>query len=264
MARLFIIDERIFNVLPRDVANRIGSPDIRVDTGPLQPLAELVEVIRQRLATGTPTPPGPPVPAPRQGRATTLPSARPTAGLLRVSHLLIAAHGSSGHLQLTAEGLGIGNLSTLTQVRGLVTTAVEIHACAVASMTQISERLVQDRSAAGYVRHHQATPGSLDPYIMPSAGVPTLRQCLVDRNFDPRTIELVRQGRGVVFLIAFARALRVPVTGALHEQRPDSAWRFEKSTITAFPGGRLILEVTADDTTFGPNVAGTHEIPLLS
>lgn len=125
-------------------------------------------------------------------------------------------------------------------------------------------RRVQDRSAAGYVEHHQATPGRLDPYIMPSAGVPTLRQCLADRNFDPRTVELVRQGRGVVFLLAFARALRVQVTGALHVQIPDSAWRYEKSTITAFPGGRLLLQVPADDDTFGPNTAGTHEIPLPS
>ncbi|MCU0292357.1 MAG: hypothetical protein MUF10_10285 [Thermoanaerobaculaceae bacterium] len=259
MARLFVVDERIYNVLPRNVVSRISSPDICVETGPRQRLTDLLAEVRRRLTLGPAPTPGPPVPRPRHGRATTLPAVRPAAGLQAVSHLFLAAHGSSGHLQLSADGLGTGNIAALAAIRGVVTVGVEIHACAVASCVPI--RLQRRHDGIADVSSWVATAGDLEPFWMPQGGTPTLRQCLAGRYFDPRTAQVVREGQGVRFLLAFANAIGAQVTGAVQAQSPDSAWQFEKTTVIAFPGGRLVLRVTADDTTFGPDTAGTFEVP---
>jgi hypothetical protein len=81
------------------------------------------------------------------------------------------------------------------------------------------------------------------------------------RDLDPQVGRAIRGGPGVRFLVAFADALGLPVTGAVHAQEPDPGWRFEGPTITASPGGSLSLSIPADDNTFGAGLQGDYIVP---
>lgn len=179
-------------------------------------------------------------------------SIREAAQRTRIQQLRLLCHGNSGRLQFTTSGVNCGNVNAFAGLRGFVTGSVQLHACGIAS----SQELVIFRTRGLNMGSDQATPGSLD-HFGPNVS-DSLRH---SSELDTSTGRMIRTGQGVQFLMAFANAIGLPVTGAIHAQDPDPTWKFEGPTITAWPMGVLLLNIPQNDRTFGQVAPGDYGIP---
>lgn len=222
--RLYLFDNRAFNVVRRNLlqASQADGP-VRV-TGGSEPLRTVIDDLRRNL------------------------NGRTLAGLR------LCAHGDSGRVQFSADGVDRSNVSAFSALRGRIRGRVEIHGCGVASATQLRLYTTVEMNMG----QQHATPGNLTSSWANNAQ--SIGDSLRLREIDSTNARLIRQGAGVQFLIAFANAIQLPVTGAMHAQLPDSGWQYEGPTLTAWPGGALQLHVPPRDTTFGPNTSGDYTI----
>ena len=222
--RLYLFDNRTFNVVRRSLlqSSEADGP-VRVTSG-AEPLRAVIDDVRRNL------------------------NGRSLAGLR------LCAHGDSGRIQFSANSVDRSNVSTFAALRGQIRGRVEIHGCGVASAT----RLQLYTTVSMNMGEQRATPGSLtSPWANTGQ---SFGDGLRRSEIDSANARLLRQGAGVQFLIAFANAMQLPVTGAIHAQLPDAGWEYEGPTITAWPGGALQLHVPPRDETFGPGTAGDYTI----
>lgn len=115
--------------------------------------------------------------------------------------LRLCAHGNSGYMALSDEGLTAANARQMVALQDLMAQGgrVELHSCGTASDTTI----------AGADEEKQQTV-----YCAPGTA---------------------RGGKGQAFIQALANAFGVPVTGALDCQYYLNDWQFEGQTITCYP-----------------------------
>lgn len=168
--------------------------------------------------------------------------------------LRLLAHGNSGRLQFTADGLDESNVEAMRALRGLIRGTVQLHGCAVASAIEIHIKRVQ---GIGNMHRDVPTPGSFDT----GWGTTVTGALTQSRELDGHTGRLLRGGRGVRFLLAFASAIGLPTTAAMHAQEPDTSWRYEGPTMTAWPGGGLFLHIPPADPTFPSIAPGDYQVP---
>jgi hypothetical protein len=225
MPRLFLFDTRVRNVVPNSQLVP-PPPDIYHETS----VNERLNSVITRLS--------------------------PQLGGHRIDGILLIAHGNSGHLQFTADGLSASNVQAFTAWRGRVHGFVRIHGCAVASATTVHLYT----TVAMNMGQQRATPGTLTPPMMNFSR--TLSESASAGELDGATSRAIRANQGVRFLIAFASAIGLTVTGAMHAQQPDSAggWRFQGPTISASPGGSLLLQVPRNSVGFSSNTAGSFTV----
>lgn len=169
--------------------------------------------------------------------------------------LRLLAHGNSGHLEFTADGLHEGNVRELSALRGLIHGTAQIHGCGVASAVRLH---LYREQGIGNVQRVVSTPGSLDTGWATPVGAALLQT----RELDTHTARILRGGAGIRFVLAFARALGLTTTAALHSQDPDASWRYEGPTVIASPHGALTLHVPMGDATFGLHVHGSYQVPF--
>jgi hypothetical protein len=222
--RLYLFDNRTFNVVRRSLLASSQADGLVRVTGPGESLRTVLDDVRRRV----------------NGRA--------------LAGLRLCAHGDSGRVQFSANGVDRANVSSFAALRGRIRGHVEIHGCGVASATQLRIYTTVELNIA----QQRATPGTLNnPWLNTGQ---SLGDALRQQEIDGANARSIRQGAGVQFLIAFANAIHLPVTGAVHAQLPDAGWQYEGPTITAWPGGALRLHVPDGDETFGPNSAGDYAI----
>lgn len=214
MPRLFLFDNRVSNVVPTSLLP--PPPDVFRITGETERLDTLISTLAPSLSR-------------------------------QFSGLVLIAHANSGELQFTANDLNATNVQAFSAWRRRITGSVEIHGCAIASAQRI-ELYTRMAINSG---HQEATPGSFDTPLHTSA-TPS-GEAIGTGEMDGPTSRMIRAGRGARFLIAFAAVIGLRVTGALHAQEPSRDWRYRGPTMTASPGGSLVIDVPRNSRGFDRN-----------